>query len=58
MRRQVGSLRRAPTAHGFAVVSLSHPELEALGDHDAREQFQSLGAARRRGWSDARTAGR
>jgi magnesium transporter len=42
MRREVGNLRRALTAHRFALVSLTHPELEALGDHNSGQQFQSL----------------
>jgi magnesium transporter len=42
MRRQVGNLRRALAAHRSALVSLTHPELEALGDHDSGELFQSL----------------
>jgi len=42
MRQQVGSLRRALAAHRSALVALTHPELEALGDHDSGEQFQSL----------------
>ena len=32
MRQQVGNLRRALAAHRSALVSLTHPELEALGD--------------------------
>jgi magnesium transporter len=42
MRRQVGNLRRALAGHRFALVSLTHPELEALGDHKSSDQFQSL----------------
>jgi magnesium transporter len=42
MRREVGNLRRALAAHRSALVSLTHPELEALGDHDSGEQFASL----------------
>jgi Mg2+ and Co2+ transporter CorA len=42
MRQEVGKLRRALAAHRSALVSLTHPELEALGDHDSGEQFQSL----------------
>ena len=42
MRQEVGNLRRALAAHRSALVSLTHPELEALGDHDSGEQFQSL----------------
>jgi magnesium transporter len=42
MRREVGNLRRALAAHRSPLVSLTHPELEALGDHDSGEQFRSL----------------
>jgi magnesium transporter len=42
MRRHVGQLRRALAAHRTALVALTHPELEALGDHDASERFVSL----------------
>ena len=42
MRREVGKLRRALAAHRSALVSLTHPELEALGDNDSSERFASL----------------
>ena len=42
MRREVGSLRRALAAHRSALVSLTHPELEALGDHDSAGSLISL----------------
>jgi magnesium transporter len=42
MRKQVGKLRRALAAHRSALVALTHPELEALGDNDSGERFQSL----------------
>jgi magnesium transporter len=42
MRREVGILRRALAAHRSALVALTHPELEALGDHASGERFQSL----------------
>jgi magnesium transporter len=42
MRRQVGMLRRALAAHRSALVSLTYPELEALGDAAASERFQAL----------------
>jgi magnesium transporter len=42
MRSEVGNLRRALAGHRFALVSLTHPELEALGDHNSSDQFQSL----------------
>ena len=42
MRKEVGKLRRALAAHRSALVSLTHPELEALGDSDSGERFASL----------------
>jgi magnesium transporter len=42
LRRHVGRLRRALAAHRTALVALTHPELEALGDNDASERFVSL----------------
>ena len=42
MRQEVGNLRRALAAHRTALVSLTHPELEALGDHDSGARFESL----------------
>ena len=42
MRRQVGALRRALAAHRTALVALTHPELEALGDNASSERFRSL----------------
>ena len=42
MRQEVGKLRRALAAHRSALVALTHPELEALGDNDSSERFQSL----------------
>jgi magnesium transporter len=42
MRQEVGRLRRALAAHRTALVSLTHPELEALGDHDSGERFRTL----------------
>ena len=42
MRRQLGNLRRALAAHRSALVVLTHPELEALGDHGSSARFQSL----------------
>ena len=42
MRRQVGALRRALATHRSALVALTHPELEALGDHASGERFESL----------------
>jgi magnesium transporter len=42
MRRAVGTMRRALAAHRSALVALTHPELEALGDSASGERFQSL----------------
>ena len=42
MRKEVGKLRRALAAHRSALVSLTHPELEALGDNKSGERFASL----------------
>jgi len=42
MRKQVGELRRALAAHRYALVALTHPELEALGDNASGERFESL----------------
>jgi magnesium transporter len=42
MRLEVGTLRRALAAHRTALVALTHPELEALGDNSSSERFVSL----------------
>ena len=42
MRRRVGGHRRALAAHRSALVALTHPELEALGNNASGERFQSL----------------
>ena len=42
IRKEVGGLRRALAHHRSALVSLTYPELEALGDHASGERFQSL----------------
>jgi magnesium transporter len=42
MRQQVGTLRRALAGHRSALVALTHPELEALGDNASRDRFQTL----------------
>jgi magnesium transporter len=42
IRQEVGVLRRALTHHRSALVSLTYPELEALGNHDSGERFQSV----------------
>jgi magnesium transporter len=56
MRRAVGELRRALAAHRSALVALTHPELEALGDKDATERFVSLYARFDSTLQDARDA--
>lgn len=42
IRKEVGALRRALIQHRTALVALTHPELEALGDHSSGALFQSL----------------
>jgi magnesium transporter len=42
LRRRAGQLRRALAAHRSALVALTHPELEALGDSATGERFESL----------------
>jgi magnesium transporter len=42
MRREVGILRRALAGHRSALVALTHPDLQALGDNVSGERFQSL----------------
>jgi magnesium transporter len=42
MRKEVGVLRRALAAHRSALVALTHPELEALGNNASGERFLSL----------------
>ena len=42
MRCEVGKLRRALAAHRPALVALTYPELEALGDYASGERYQSL----------------
>ena len=42
MRQEVGKLRRALSAHRSALVALTHPELEALGDKGSGARFESL----------------
>ena len=42
MRKDVGVLRRALAAHRSALVALTHPELEALGNKGSGERFESL----------------
>ena len=47
MRQQVGNLRRALAAHRSALVALTHPELEALGDHTSGRAVSVAAAALR-----------
>jgi magnesium transporter len=42
MRCEVGKLRRALAAHRPALVALTYPELEALGDYASGERYRSL----------------
>ena len=42
IRREVGVLRRALSAHRSALTALTHPELEALGSDASGERFESL----------------
>ncbi|HEY9410120.1 MAG TPA: CorA family divalent cation transporter [Jiangellaceae bacterium] len=42
MRLEVGTLRRALAAHRDALVALTHPELDALGDEASSKRFASL----------------
>jgi Mg2+ and Co2+ transporter CorA len=42
LRGHVGTFRRALAAHRSALVALTHPELEALGDNESGERFVSL----------------
>lgn len=56
MRRQVGTMRRALAAHRSALVALTHPELEALGDNASGERFQSLFARYESTLQEARDA--
>jgi magnesium transporter len=42
LRRRAGRLRRALTTHRAALLALTHPELEALGDDVSGQRFQEL----------------
>lgn len=42
MRLEVGNLRRALAAHRSALMTLRHPELEALGSQASSERYESL----------------
>jgi Mg2+ and Co2+ transporter CorA len=56
MRQEVGILRRALAAHRSALVALTHPELEALGDNASGERFASLFARFEQTVQEARDA--
>ena len=42
LRRRAGRLRRALSTHRAALLALTHPELEALGDEASAQRFQEL----------------
>jgi magnesium transporter len=42
LRRRAGKLRRALSTHRVALLALTHPELEALGDEASARRFQDL----------------
>jgi magnesium transporter len=42
LRRKLGNLRRALAAHRSPLVSLTYPELDALGDHASASRFQNV----------------
>jgi magnesium transporter len=42
LRRRAGKLRRALSTHRVALLALTHPELEALGDEESAERFRNL----------------
>ena len=42
MRKDVGKLRRALAAHRSTLMTLRHPELEALGSRASGERYESL----------------
>jgi len=56
LRCAVGKLRRALASHRSALVALTHPELEALGDNASSERFQSLFARYESTLQEARDA--
>lgn len=45
LRRRAGRLRRALSTHRAALLALTHPELEALGDEVSAQRFQELVAS-------------
>ena len=42
LRRRAGKLRRALSTHRAALLALTQPELEALGDGESAERFRNL----------------
>lgn len=42
LRRRVGSLRRALSPHREVIISLSHPELDALSTEESGQRFADL----------------
>ncbi len=42
LRRRAGHLRRALSTHRAALLALTHPQLEALGDEVSAKRFQEL----------------
>ena len=42
LRQRAGRLRRALSSHRAALLALTHPELEALGDDVSAQRFQEL----------------
>jgi Mg2+ and Co2+ transporter CorA len=42
LRRRAGRFRRALSTHRAALLALTHPELEALGDEASAQRFQDL----------------
>jgi magnesium transporter len=42
LRRRIGTLRRALSPHREVVVSLSHPELDALSSEESAQRFADL----------------
>ena len=56
MRLEVGTLRRALAAHRSALMTLRHPELEALGSQASSERYESLLARFEAAMQEARDA--
>jgi magnesium transporter len=56
LRRRAGRLRRALSRHRGALLTLTHPELEALGDETSAERFRELLATYETAMQTARDA--